>query len=904
MSWIKGFTARARSILAARAAESRMNEELRFHVDMETDRLMATGISETEARRRAMITFGGMEACREEMRDGRGARWLADLLADLRYALRAMRKSPGFAIAVAVTLGVGIGVNGIVFGFVNGLLLRPVPAREPRQLVGLFYIDTKSGHAGELAFRDFVDFRDASGIFDGLAQMTGVPINLVANVSPGAAPATTDMVWGEMVTENFFSVLGMQPTLGRFFATTDAAPGANPFAVLSEESWRRRFRGDPDVVGRVVRINGHPFTIVAVAPPGFKGMRQFGFRPELWVPVGMHDVVLPGSATMLEGRGSGGWMMAFGRMREGWSIERTASAASLFAKRLEATYPQSNRETGAIVIPAAAGFDNPSFFKPTTIRLSSLLGIFSSLVTLLIICANLANLQFARVSSRGREIGIRLALGCSRERLMRQMVAESLLFAMPGAMLAFGVLSLSPAIESRLVPRLQFQMGLNAHPDGRVIAFTAAVSLFAAILFGLIPALRATRRNIAPALVSVIGERRPTLRAPGLRAVLVVSQLAASVVLLVGAVLFARSFANARASDVGFDPSNRLVASVELGLQGYDERRGQQFYETVITRVRTLPDVISATWGSPAPFDTMYEDRISVWVESAPTDSKIGTVSVPVSTVAEDFVGAMGLRLEAGREFAANDAAGRPDVMVVSRSLATRLWPGRNAVGEYVRVGGATGRQVAVIGVVGDAKFGAFGPTTEAHAYLPVRQRYGGRQTLVVHTRVDPSTLLPQLRAVVAAVNPMLPLFNTMTLDQSVENGLNPSMVAAVVAGFFAALALLIAAVGLSAVVAHSVAERTREIGVRLALGSTPIGVVRLVMRGSVRLGAWGLAIGLLASTAVARVLGGLLYGVSPADPVTFAVVPIALAMVVLMATYLPTRRAIRLDPVTALRNE
>jgi predicted permease len=614
--------------------------------------------------------------------------------------------------------------------------------------------------------------------------------------------------------------------------------------------------------------------------------------------------VLPGSDKMLQTRAGSGWMSTFGRLRAGWSIERTASAASLFAKQLEAAYPDTNRQASTMVTPAATGFVNPSFIKPATLRLSSFLGIFASLMTLLIICANLANLQVARASARAGEIGIRLALGCSRGRLTRQMVAESLVFILPGALLAFGLVSLSPVIESQLMPRMQFQVGPDARPDVRVIAFTAAVSVLAAVLFGLVPALRAARRNIAPTLVRVIGARRPTLRTPGMRAVLVVSQLAASVVLLVGGMLFARSFANARESDVGFDRSNRLIASVNLDLQSYDDNRGLNFYETVLARVRGLPSVVSATWATPVPFDTTYQDSIALWVEGARTNSKTETIAIPVTTVTDAFVGAMGLRLEAGRDFGVTDSAGRPGVMIVSRSLATRLWPDQDAIDQHARVGGASGPEVRVIGVVGDATFAALGPTTESHVYVPMRQRYSGRQTLVVQTRDTPMSLLPQVRTTVAAVDPALPLYGAMTLEQSVENGLNPSMVAAVVAGLFAGLALLIAAVGLYAVVANSVTERTREIGVRLALGSTPRGVLRLVLAGSLRLGAWGLAIGLLASVAVARVLGGLLYGVSTTDPLTFAVVPIALALVVLIATYLPARRAVGLNPTTALRNE
>jgi predicted permease len=902
MSWIDGLTARARSILAPRASDSRMEEEFRFHVEMETARLVAEGVPRVEAQRRARLAFGGMDAHREAMRDGRGARWLTDMGADMRYALRSIRHSPGFAIAVALTLGIGIGVNGIVFGWVNSLVLRPVPAHDPQRLVALFNVDTRSGLAGELGYDDYVDFRDRSGIFDGLAGMTGVPLNLAINSSAGAS-AMADVVWGEMVTENFFSVLGMRPTLGRFFTAPDAPQGANAFAVLSYDAWQRRFEADPHVIGRVVRLNGHPFTIVAVAARGFNGMRRLGFWPELWVPVGMHDIVAPGSARLLQGRG-GGWMMVFGRMRAGWSVERTASAVALFAKQLATAYPQSNQQTGAAVLPAGVGFELPSFVTPAVLVLSSVLGMFGSLLTLLIICANLANLQLARVSARAREIGIRLALGCSRGRLIRQLLVESIVCTLPGAVLALGVLALSPALQSRLEPHMQFRGGFPAaQPDARSIAFTAMIALLAAMLFGLIPALRAARKNIAPTLARVVGAPRPTPRGPRLRSMLVVGQLAAAVVLLVGGMLFARSLASARASDLGFDPSNRLIASVNLGLQGYDDTRGQRFYDDVITRVRALPDVVAATWGFPVPFDT-YEQNIPIWIDGARGTSKTDTLSVPTTNVADDFVRAMGLGLEAGRAFAASDSAGTPDVMMISRSLATRLWPGQDAIGRQVRLGGASGQQVTVIGVVADATFATLGTTTASHAYVPIRQHYIGRETLIVHTRGEPALVLPQLRAIVAAADPALPLFDATTMNEGVESGVNPWKTAALVAGFFAALALVIAAVGLYAVVASGVTERTREIGVRLALGATPGGVLRLVMHGSMRLGAWGLAIGLVASLGAARALGALLYGVSSADPLTFAAVPIVLALVVVMATYVPARRAVGLDPVAALRHD
>jgi hypothetical protein len=409
MTWMKGLIARARAVLAPNASERRMEEEFAFHVEMETRRLIREGVAEADARRRAVIAFGGMETHREAMRDGRGARWLEDLWADVRYAARAMRRSPGFAVAVAVTLGIGIGVNGIVFGFANSLLFRPVAARDAGELVSLFNRDVKSGQPRELGYQDYLDFRDRSGAFDGLAGFTGVPLNLVV---PGAMSAgAADMVWAEMVTENYFTVLGQRPAAGRFFTPDDAPQGANPFAVISYASWKTRFGGDPAVIGRRLRINGTEFTITGVAAPGFKGLRTFGFWPEVWVPVGMHGIVMPGSSRLLDGRG-GGWMMTIGRVRRGADASQTERAAIQFARQLQAQYPATNRGVSAQVIPAKAGFDNPSFVNSGVLLLASGLGVFASLVTLIIICANLANPQLARASHTtigGRIGGVRIA---------------------------------------------------------------------------------------------------------------------------------------------------------------------------------------------------------------------------------------------------------------------------------------------------------------------------------------------------------------------------------------------------------------------------------------------------------------------------------------------------------------
>jgi len=382
-----------------------------------------------------------------------------------------------------------------------------------------------------------------------------------------------------------------------------------------------------------------------------------------------------------------------------------------------------------------------------------------------------------------------------------------------------------------------------------------------------------------------------------------VSQLSLSVVLLVGAMLFVRSMLLARGTDLGFDSRHRALMSVNLGLQGYDTTRGRRFFDDVLSRVRALPGVASAAWVFPVPFDT-YGRSMSLYVEGASTRSKDGTVSVNSSVASEDFVGALGLRLGAGRVFTTSDSMGAPLVIVVSRQLANRFWPGQNPIGQRARRGGATGPEMTVVGVVEDAKFETLGPTTSARVYVPLRQRYRDWQTLVVHTRGDPAAAVPQLKTAVSSADPALPVYGATTMDLSVENGLSTSRTAATVAAFFGALALLISSVGLYAVVASRVSERTRELGVRMALGSTPKDVMWLVMRGGARLGLAGLAIGLGGSVVVARLMAALLYGMSPADPMTFVLVPLMLAIVVLVATYIPARRAVKLDPIVALRNE
>jgi putative ABC transport system permease protein len=900
VSYWKGVAARARSILRPGDAEARLAEEFRFHLETETEQLIREGVSPAEARRRALVAFGAVEGYREAMRDERGVRWFDDLRADVRYAVRGLRRTPGFIVAVTLTLGLGIGVNGIVFGYVNSILFRPPPVHAPEELVALFVRDTRTGQTGALGYYDLTDFRDRSGAFAALAAMTGAPVNLV--VPQPAGNAAGDMVWAEIVTEDFFSVLGARPAVGRFFTAADAPQGGNAFVVLSYDAWQRRFQADPNVAGRLIRINGSEFVVTGVAPRGFKGMRRLGFWPEVWVPIGMQPIVQPGAPGLLHGRG-GGSLLAIGRLRPDFDLGRTRALAADFARQLEAAYPASNTNVGVSLLPAKVGVENPAFIKPQILVLSSALGIVGSLTVLLIICANLAVLQLARTASRAREIAIRLSLGCSRGRLTRQLLVESLLVAAPGVALGVAAIRLASPLEPYLTPKLPFRVGLAPTADIRVMFFTGAIAVAAVVCFGLVPAARAGRSRRAPFSGSGLGLGRSDADRPSrTRRVLVVSQLALSVILVIAASLFVRSLKTAETVNLGFEPRDRVLLSMNVGLQGYDQARGLQFYDEVLRRTRLLSGVVSASFAYPAPFDT--NDRgVRLYVDGL-ANSRDGTVAPQATFVADGFVPALGLRLLAGRDFAPDDDAAAPLVMIVSDSLAVRLWPGRSALGQRARYGSASGPEVTVVGVIADAKFAAVGEATTRRAYLPVKQRYRDWETLIVHTRDTPAGTLSRIRQVIAGIDPSLPPFGAMTMEQAVANGFAASRTGVAFAGFFGVLALLIASIGLYAMVARSVADRTREMGVRIALGLTPRGVVAHLMGDGARLGVIGLALGIAGGLVVARTMAGVLLGLSPADPITFTVVPLALTVVIIVATFVPARRAARLDAVTALRNE
>jgi predicted permease len=816
------------------------------------------------------------------------------LIRDLRYGIRQLLRSPGFALAAGLTLALGVGANTIIFSIVNGLLLRPLPVDRPEDVVALYATDRRTGRTRSLSYPEYLDYRDRSGVFAGLVAQLGLPLSLGGR--DGA-----EMVWSEIVTENYFSALGLRPVLGRSFGPADAAgPGSDPMVVLSHRSWLDRFGGDPGVIGTTVRLNGHPFTVVGVAPVRFTGVRKFGFHPDLWVPMMMYAQVMPDADGILDDREST-WLTVAGRLKAGLDLEAASVMLSDFATRLEQIYPETNRDRGARLLPGGTGFDNPDFTPPQTLVLSAALAMGAAGLILLLACTNVANLLLARASARGREIGVRLALGASRGRLVSQFLTEGMLLAVAGGAAGIAVSSWSTEIQALMVPRLQFPVGFDVSLDRRVLFFGLAISLLTSLLFGLAPALRAASHDV----VAMLKDSQPRTRPPrwglDLRSLLVIGQVSLSLVLLIGGGLFLKSLLKARGMDVGLARENRLLLSLDPGLQGYDSVRTESLYRVLIQRVRELPTVASATLGFPLPLDT-YGRSHSVFLEGSASGPE-GLV-VGETIAAADYFGTVGTTLVQGREFGRGDSASAERVAVVNQTLAAQLGSGEEAVGRHFRLGGPEGDRVRVIGVARDARYGTLGEGPRPYMYLPLSQHPRSWLTLVVRTRGDPAGLIPNVRDVVHRIDPDLAAFGVMTMDQHLDNALNVATNSAIFAGAFGAIALLLAMVGIYGLVSYSVARRTREVGIRVALGASREDVLRLVLGKGLALAALGVGVGLLVALGTGRLIGGMLYDVSPSDPTIIVSMSLLLAAVVLLASYLPARRAMRVDPVTSLRSE
>jgi predicted permease len=806
------------------------------------------------------------------------------LLQDLRYALRSLLRTPGFTLAVVLTLSLGIGANTGIFSMINALLLRDLPqVTRPNELALIGRTANNEGF-DTFSYPDYVDLRNQSGAFQGVAAFSTVPVHVTGT-------GATERARGALVSENYFAVLGTSPARGRFFAPDEDQPG-NPVqvVVLSAGLWQRAFGGRSDIIGKSIRLDNHPFEVIGIAPAGFQGINR-GDQLDLFLPLAMQTIAMPEFGSFITRRESV-WLRLFGRLGPGASLAQAKTDLSGFAVQLAASSP--DRKGWGVTAATTVGFD-----PFTQANIVSFLRLLQGAVILVlaIACANVANLLLVRSAARRRELAIRASLGAGRGRILRQLLTESAVLATMGGVGGL-LLAYWGSDLLKTLPALQLGGDVDLSPDGRVLLFTLAIALAAGVLFGLLPAFYTARSDLSGELRQSAEIGRP--RGTRLRGALVVTQVAVSLVLLVAAGLFVRTLRNAYAVDPGF-ATDVLVAQLDLGLQGYDEPRGRRFYEQLLRDLEALPGVRSASLALNRPFGGGFDTRIDA--QGALIDAEHRGYRTDRNSVSPSYFETMGITILRGRGFTARDVATSTPVAVINEAVAERLWPGQEAVGKrFVRTWG--GPPLEVIGVARDAKYRNLFEERRLTFYQPLTQDY--QAALVVHLRPtgDPLALAGPLQHAVRALDPDLPVYRIQPLAERLAGSLGQQRTAATLIGGFGALALLLAAIGLYGAIAYSAMQRTREFGIRIALGAQTPDVLRQVLREGMVLGVLGLAIGLVGAVAITRVLRSQLFGVTPTDPLSFTVVSLLLLVVAVVASLVPAKRATRVDPMVALRSE
>jgi predicted permease len=821
---------------------------------------------------------------------------MATLLHDLRYGVRVLLKTPGFTAAAVLSLALGIGANTTIFTLINAVFLNPLPVKEPSRLVGLFTTDEKNTGAFQnfmpVSQPNYRDYQEHSRVFEGLVMHQNVPLNLASGGEP-------EQVFGEIVTGNYFDVLGIQPAIGRFFlAGEDKIPGAAPVVVMGHGLWQRRFGGDPSLVGKVITLNGQPFTVVGIAPEGFRGTDVVG-GPQLWVPSMMHRQVLSGIFLDWYETRRALLFNIFGRLKPGVSIEQAAAELKTIAASLEARFPKDNDKRSVALLPLNDALINPNVQGQAVLAGWVLMAIVG--LVLLIACANIANLQLARAAARRKEVAVRLSLGARRSRLIRQLLTESMLLAVTGGLLGLLIGVWGRDLLWSMRPAFIQDQTLALGLDIRVLAFTFALSMATGLVFGLVPALQASRPDLVVELKDKSSQPNRSNSVFTLRNSLVVAEVALSLVSLVGAGLFLRSLQNAQRIDPGFRTDNLAMLTFNVGAQGYGEQRARDYYRQVLERTEGVAGVSSQTLGQGVPLFGGGGAR-SVFPEGHEATPGRSGILVQLDIVGLKYFETLGMPLLRGRDFNADDRQNTPRVVVINQTMAKRFWPDEDALGKRFKFFGEEAWW-EVVGIVRDAKYNTIGEEPIPYLYLPLEQNYSPIMTLIVRASTDAMTVLPTVRREVQQLDRQLPLTFVQTMDEVIRQSLFGPRMGAQLLGTFGALALLLAAIGIYGVMAYSVSQRTQEIGIRMALGARPADVQGLIVRQSMTIVAIGAILGILAAAAATRALSSLLF-VGASDPVTFGITSALLASVALLASYIPARRATQVDPLTALRYE
>jgi putative ABC transport system permease protein len=809
-------------------------------------------------------------------------------LDDLRYALRGLGKNRGFAGVAVVSLALGIGANTTIFTLLNAIFLRPLPVRDAAHLAAVYTTDPRIPGLLLCSYPNYQDYRDHNSVFSSLLVYSALTVNLTGRGAP-------QLLMGQLVSANYFSTLGVDPVVGRGFRGEDDMPGAALVAVISHGLWMRLFDGNRDVARRTMEISGRSYSIIGVAPEGFAGVNQLN-GADVFLPFSAYPRVYPAPGLVAQRRAL--LFAVVGRLKPGVSVRQGESALESLAQELERQYPRENQGRRVRLTTVSEAAVNARV-RPVMSQAGAVLMTISALV-LLIACANVANLLLARATGRHKEISVRLAMGASRGRLIRQLLTESVLLAVAGGAVGLIVASWARDLLWAWRPPMFKHAGFRLELDPRVLMFTAGISLATGVLFGLAPAFRATRGDLAADLKERAGVPDGFHHLWRPRAVLVVAQVAFSLVALIGAGLFARSLRNAGQIDAGFDAAHLGIVAYNVTDQGYNEVRGREYHLRAVETAAAVHGVVSAALGRDGPFH-VASTRMVLLDGEANTATGQGR-STLTSVVSPGYFQTMGIGLLRGRDFRAADSKTAPRVVMVNETAARAYWPGQDPIGRHISFAGE-GLPVEVIGIVKTANYLAIAEPPQPMVYLSLEQYYFPTAVLYVRTAGDPEAVMGAVRRQVQALDGKL-LLQVESVETSIRELLWAQRLSAGLLAVFGGLALLLATIGIYGVISYSVRQRTREIGVRLALGATVDDIHWMILREGARLVAIGVVAGAGVSLAAAGRVGGMLFLHNPRDVLTFTLVPAILALVGVVACWIPAVRATNVDPSVALRDE